>query len=1429
MALTKVTGHVVKPDTNIQFHNTKSTGIVTFAHTSNATSSTTGALQITGGVGIVKDLHVGGNVTVGGTLTYEDVTNIDSVGLITAREGIFLPDNKQVKLGNTAASPDFKIYHNTVANTTSPPNYLYANSNYIDSVASQNLFIRTSTAGIYLGRTDGAHAASFHTNGSVVLYHNASGGGGEKFRTAAGGISVTGTTTSSGSLTVTSGNITASDGGVLINGAGGAVLYLNDSNDNPDYQVQNIGGAFAIKDGTNNAERLSITSDGKIGINETSPDAMLEVRASNTLEGLKVIASNTKHGITLIDGSTSGGSPSFEIISKRSDSQVNTAFSSNIFLGKNRTDQKVTSGIRLGTINFGGNHTDGTEANISYSSSIQGIASGDFNSKSDMPTDLVFTTGIAGKDKTGEGAGQSNVGTERLRITSAGVVQVGKDDQSSTTFTQELSIRGRYVNAVGDFSRLMFRNSTNSGNSSASIRAQRTGDNYGTQLSFFTQVSGTGSGGDGLERLRITSDGKVGVGDFTSGTAVSQALHVKGSQPEIYLEHTGGYDMTLTTNDGAGQNGITVNGGYLSLAYNNKNIVMCRTGGNVGIGSQNPSSKLDIAGNFVIKDSTAAHKFELSTSTNGSEIKNRHSSGAYKDITILTKDFIVKNTATNSPVEKLRITSGGSVGIGTLSPREGNILDIFSPSSLPTDDNASVGIANTNNKTYPTSSSFSVTVGLKQKIEIGGTQTIDPTTPGGYNYISGITNELIKNRGNTQDIERSYYYGINQRLTWSDSNTLKQYVSINDSLSYFGKDANGRTSSSIRVRSLSLDPGDGNTQTHSNIESANPLFFFSSAGTRTINITNMRGYVPTGFRTVATAGTLNGTATNVAFYDTSAYWGTTVAGSGSVNYTITNLYGLILRQPAGTTGLTITNKYGIYQEWSSANNYFAGKVGINTTSPGRQFVVVDSIGSGIGVVGGNAGIYMGEHHTGGFINNCAIARAAANNYHITGSAVGDLCIAGEESQNIIFGTSAHAGAMAERLRIKSDGNIVHTSTNAFQIAKGTTAQRPSSPVVGMLRFNTTTDTLENYNSSGWQAVNVKIPAITSISGEIYAGLPSNLTINGNDFDGSVTVIFKEGSTTRGTLTGQSVSAGSLTVTVPSGVYGQSVGDTITITITNADGVVSAGSNKTIQSTPTGGSVSTSGNYRVHTFTSSGTLTAPSGWSTSYDYLVVAGGGSGGNNKIGSFENGGGGGAGGMLTGSSTLSAGSYSISIGGGAAIPGGDGQTKGGNTTAFGLTAIGGGGGRTRDTSLTNCNGGSGGGTTNWDDTGSPGSGTSGQGNNGGTAGSQASGDGGSGGGGGKGATGGTGSGSTGGNGGSGGSSSISGSSVVYAGGGGGGGGTGGSGGSGGGGNAGNSSSNNGSNGTTNRGGGGGGNHAPSGNAGNGGSGIVILRYKKI
>ena len=39
-------------------------------------------------LGTLTSLNVSGDVSIGGTLTYEDVTNIDSVGLITARSGM---------------------------------------------------------------------------------------------------------------------------------------------------------------------------------------------------------------------------------------------------------------------------------------------------------------------------------------------------------------------------------------------------------------------------------------------------------------------------------------------------------------------------------------------------------------------------------------------------------------------------------------------------------------------------------------------------------------------------------------------------------------------------------------------------------------------------------------------------------------------------------------------------------------------------------------------------------------------------------------------------------------------------------------------------------------------------------------------------------------------------------------------------------------------------------------------------------------------------------------------------------------------------------------------------------------------------------------------------------------------------------------------
>ena len=72
MAFTRVVGPGIHTQSNIDSHNIKSTGIIT------ATKFD----------GPFDSLTVSGNLSIGGTITYEDVTNVDSIGVITARSGI---------------------------------------------------------------------------------------------------------------------------------------------------------------------------------------------------------------------------------------------------------------------------------------------------------------------------------------------------------------------------------------------------------------------------------------------------------------------------------------------------------------------------------------------------------------------------------------------------------------------------------------------------------------------------------------------------------------------------------------------------------------------------------------------------------------------------------------------------------------------------------------------------------------------------------------------------------------------------------------------------------------------------------------------------------------------------------------------------------------------------------------------------------------------------------------------------------------------------------------------------------------------------------------------------------------------------------------------------------------------------------------------
>ena len=65
-----------------------SSGALSVTDTTSSTSTTTGALKVSGGIGVAKSIFVGEGISIAGTITYNDVTNIDSIGIVTGGKGL---------------------------------------------------------------------------------------------------------------------------------------------------------------------------------------------------------------------------------------------------------------------------------------------------------------------------------------------------------------------------------------------------------------------------------------------------------------------------------------------------------------------------------------------------------------------------------------------------------------------------------------------------------------------------------------------------------------------------------------------------------------------------------------------------------------------------------------------------------------------------------------------------------------------------------------------------------------------------------------------------------------------------------------------------------------------------------------------------------------------------------------------------------------------------------------------------------------------------------------------------------------------------------------------------------------------------------------------------------------------------------------------
>ena len=222
MAFTRILGPGIHTASNINSHNINSTGIITAtAFVGNLTGNITGgASSITGSPSVsLGNVNAGiatftgaltgttanfsGNVSVGGILTYEDVKNVDSLGIITARSGVdvddFLDVGSNIKLGNsgvitaTTFKGDGDFVELDVDGHTNLDNVNVAGVATFASTVNATLFSGASQIGIQSAGTQiGAGITqlnfvgtgnTFAVNGTTVDISIAGGGGG----TGAGG------------------------------------------------------------------------------------------------------------------------------------------------------------------------------------------------------------------------------------------------------------------------------------------------------------------------------------------------------------------------------------------------------------------------------------------------------------------------------------------------------------------------------------------------------------------------------------------------------------------------------------------------------------------------------------------------------------------------------------------------------------------------------------------------------------------------------------------------------------------------------------------------------------------------------------------------------------------------------------------------------------------------------------------------------------------------------------------------------------------------------------------------------------------------------------------------------------------------------------------------------------------------------------------
>jgi hypothetical protein len=145
--------------------------------------------------------------------------------------------------------------------------------------------------------------------------------------------------------------------------------------------------------------------------------------------------------------------------------------------------------------------------------------------------------------------------------------------------------------------------------------------------------------------------------------------------------------------------------------------------------------------------------------------------------------------------------------------------------------------------------------------------------------------------------------------------------------------------------------------------------------------------------------------------------------------TVKNSTGGTYAIPAGVTAQVFSTGTGVL----SAQDYFSGSIVSNSVTI-----------------------------TGGTINNTTIGASTASTGRFTSL---------EATGNTILGDAVGDTITANAGTLNIPNNLVFNGTGSVTLPNGTTAEQPSPPTVGMIRYNSSTDSFEGYTTAkGWGAI-----------------------------------------------------------------------------------------------------------------------------------------------------------------------------------------------------------------------------------------------------------------------------------------------------------------------------------------------------------------------